>query len=79
MTYLGDAPFRMPDSYYDPPEPEVWTCKECGTPGQETDECDECEATYPDAALDPYEAYQDMLAEEADNARDDWAWEGRDD
>ena len=71
MSYLGDTPFRMPDSWYDPPEPEVWTCTVCGHHGNEGDECEECEASFDTAALDPEDAYLDYLSEKADAEREE--------
>ena len=71
MMYLSDQPFRMPDSWYEPPEPEPWTCTECGHRNNEGDECDECEASADGHTLDPYEAYQDYLADRADAEREE--------
>lgn len=79
MMQLGDTPFRMPSSYYDPPEPEVWTCQECGAVGNESDACDECGADFDSAHVDPYDAYEDHLNEMADNLRDDPSWGYSDD
>ena len=40
MNLNDPTPFRMPDSWYDPPEVREWTCPDCGE--LITDEVCEC-------------------------------------
>lgn len=74
--YMNSENFRMPDSWYDPPEVEPWTCTVCGENNNEGDECDGCGASEDDAALDPYEAEQDAREEESDRRYDERRDEG---
>jgi hypothetical protein len=61
VSYLNDGTlFRMPDSWYDPPEVREWKCAECGE--MNTDEVCECGEREPDdEGEDPDDARDRML------------------
>lgn len=70
-NYLSDGVFRMPDSWYDPPEyPDPIDCPDCGGSGQvknDNDEMDDCERCDGEGAIEP-EPYEP----DPDDARDRW-------
>ena len=68
--YLNTSTFRMPDSYYDPPErTDLVDCPDCkGTgeitePGHGTGECESCDGTG-EVEDDPYEPDPDQERDE---------------
>lgn len=64
MSYLNDGKaFRMPDSWYDPPEPDYWKCPECGAEEQAEDVCEDCNEPRPemDEGPDPDDERDQML------------------
>lgn len=73
MSYLNSPgqPFRMPDSWYDPPELLPWKCTRCGNDGNESDFCDVCKGDEDDFALSAEDARYDYECDRADAARDD--------
>lgn len=73
MTYLSDKPFRMPDSYYEPPEyPEPEPCPDCDSTGTVKDADDDlvtCDRCNGDGYIDP-EPYEPDPDDERDQMLD---------